>query len=67
MEVILGSDAVKPENYGSSTNANSIKSHMTKLNTKDYTLTPAGIQKGLWVAGHLLNDNLGGVMSYGKI
>jgi len=66
MEVVLGPDAIKSENYGSSTNSNSIKSHMEKLNAKDFTLTSAGAQKGLWVAGHLLNDNLGGSGVAGK-
>ncbi|HMY38013.1 MAG TPA: hypothetical protein PK011_01700, partial [Marinagarivorans sp.] len=59
MSVILGPEAIKSTNYGSGTDSTSISSYMKPLNTKDYTIIGTG-PKGLWVAGHLLNDNLGG-------
>lgn len=59
MSVVLGPEAIKSTNYGSGTDSTSISSHMKPLNTKDYTIVGTGT-KGLWVAGHLLNDNLGG-------
>jgi hypothetical protein len=58
MAVILGPDAGESTNYGAAP-YNSISGHMGKLNEKDYTYVGSGT-KGLWVAGHLLNDNLGG-------
>ena len=60
MEVILGPEAVASTNYGSKTNSASISSHMRPINDKDYLVAPSGKTSGLWVAGHLLNDNLGG-------
>lgn len=49
--VVLGPHAAKSVNYGSATDANSIPDLMRPLHTRD---------PGKWVAGHLLNDNLGG-------
>jgi hypothetical protein len=51
MSVILGPHAAKSVNYGSRTCAQSIPGLMRPLHAYD---------PGLWVAGHLLNDNLGG-------
>lgn len=51
MQVVLGPTAAFPENRGSSTNASSIPGLMRPLHAED---------PGKWVAGHLLNDNLGG-------
>jgi len=65
MEVTLGPGAVASTNYGSKTGATSIPRCMEPLNAKDYTILISGLQagtaRGLWVAGHLLNDNLGGL------
>ena len=66
MEVILGPDAVESTNYGSKTNSDSISSHMRALNDKDYLVPAPGKKSGLWVAGHLLNDNLGGSGTSGE-
>lgn len=60
MEVILGPKAIESVNGGSATGAGSIPGHMTPLNAKDYTVTASGSLLGLWVAGHLLNGELGG-------
>lgn len=51
MDVILGPTAAKSVNYGSKTSAKSIPSLMRPLHARD---------PDKWVAGHLLNDNLGG-------
>jgi len=51
MFVVLGPMAVDPRNYGSRTGKMSIPSLMNPLHERD----PGG-----WVAGHLLNDNMGG-------
>lgn len=51
MDVCLGPAAAWPTNYGSKTNSTSISSRMQPLHDRD---------PGKWVAGHLLNDNLGG-------
>jgi hypothetical protein len=51
MSVILGPHAAKSVNYGSKTCALSIPGLMAPLHLRD---------PGKWVAGHLLNDNLGG-------
>lgn len=51
MSVILGPQAAKSVNYGSKTCALSIPGLMAPLHLRD---------PGKWVAGHLLNDNLGG-------
>ncbi len=51
MVVILGPAAVEPTNYGSRTGQHSIPSLMRPLHVRD---------PGKWVAGHLLNDNMGG-------
>lgn len=55
MHVILGPAAAKPTNYGSKTSAKSIPSLMRPLHDRD---------PDKWVAGHLLNDNLGGDGKY---
>lgn len=60
MWVVLGPMAIEPSNYGTSTNSTSIYNCMNPLNSVNFTETKSGGQKGLWVAGHLLNDNLGG-------
>ncbi len=51
MFVILGPAACQSTNYGSKTTPHSIASRMRPLNAKDHNG---------WVAGHLLNDNMGG-------
>jgi hypothetical protein len=51
MVVVLGPDAASSVNYGSSTSSRSIPQLMRPLLDHD---------PGKWVAGHLLNDNLGG-------
>ncbi|HEV2736277.1 MAG TPA: hypothetical protein VGV85_15640, partial [Longimicrobiaceae bacterium] len=51
MEVVLGPSAAKSVNYGSKTGPASIPGLMSPLHAHD---------PGKWVAGHLLNDNLGG-------
>lgn len=51
MEVVLGPHAAKSVNYGSKTGPGSIPGLMGPLHAYD---------PGKWVAGHLLNDNLGG-------
>ncbi|MCH9684443.1 MAG: hypothetical protein K0V04_23615 [Deltaproteobacteria bacterium] len=51
MDVILGPMAAESSNYGSGTGPNSIKKLMKPLKDRD---------QGKWIAGHLLNDNLGG-------
>jgi hypothetical protein len=66
MEVILGPEAVETTNYGSKTNSDSISSRMRPLNDKDYLVSSSGKKSGLWVAGHLLNDNLGGSGTSGE-
>jgi len=66
MEVILGPEATASTNYGSKTTSDSISSHMRPLNDKDYLAALSGKKSGLWVAGHLLNDNLGGSGTSGE-
>lgn len=51
MFVILGPAACRPSNYGSGTTSSSLAGHMRPLKRKD---------PGKWIAGHLLNDNMGG-------
>ena len=51
MEVVLGPSAAKSVYYGSATGPMSIPHLMRPLHLRD---------PGKWVAGHLLNDNLGG-------
>lgn len=51
MSVVLEPHAAKSVNYGSATCAASIPGLMSPLHARD---------PGKWVAGHLLNDNLGG-------
>ncbi len=51
MRVILGPAATESTSYGSRTSASSIPGLMSGLHRRD---------PGKWVAGHLLNDNLGG-------
>ncbi len=51
MDVVLGPLAAKSVNYGSATCGASIPGLMGPLHARD---------PGKWVAGHLLNDNLGG-------
>lgn len=51
MTVVLGPSAADTTNYGSKTNAGSIPKLMRPLHDQD---------PDKWVAGHLLNDNLGG-------
>lgn len=61
MKVVLGPLAVDSRNYGSRTNPSSIHQAMVPLKRKDYIQFGKNMtKKGLWVAGHLLNDNLGG-------
>lgn len=51
MKVVLGPRAAKSVNYGTKTSPGSIPRLMNPLHLRD---------PGKWVAGHLLNDNLGG-------
>jgi hypothetical protein len=51
MEVVLGPAAAHPVNYGTGTSMLSIPRLMQPLHQRD---------PGKWIAGHLLNDNLGG-------
>lgn len=66
MKVTLGPLAGESTHYGSKTGSTSIPGHMGQLNSKDYTISSNGGCVGLWVAGHLLNDNLGGCGKSGE-
>ncbi|MBI3231148.1 MAG: hypothetical protein HYZ45_13550 [Burkholderiales bacterium] len=59
MWVILGPHALDT-GLGSTTSYTSIYDCMTALNSQNFKILKNGQKKGYWVAGHLLNDNLGG-------
>jgi hypothetical protein len=60
MEVILGPNAVASTNYGSKPGPTSIHRCMKPLNALNFSVTRTGVKKGKWIAGHLMNDNMGG-------
>ena len=60
MKVILGPRAIQSTNYGSKPGPSSIYRCMTPLNKLDFSVSKKGVKRGKWIAGHLMNDNMGG-------